>query len=478
MVKQEQTSNPFSKPSNAREAAAMRSEKTPRAMPGQLPPLPEGPARLPRGHSSLALLKPLPARVAPAGAEAVTDAASVQPHQREHAGDAAAVAHDEGAPAHEAGEAGPPEQRLQEAVVVAVRAMPEDAPPKPHSWAASRKLKLAGAAAVCLAAVAVGVVGGLLTGSSGARQATAPTPANENSSDGGAPATTPAPSTSCTMEQVSTHIRAEDCWVVVHGVVLDATVFRTRHPGGPEKIACGTDLTSQFQRMHGPRSNLDSKIEANAELKAVCTLVEASPPVFSSSATVASALDPTTYDFSSHVKRQHPGTGNEFKTLVYIELKGAWDGASGFVNVKNENEVHLWCSKRPTLSALDYCECVTTETGICTKYKLKTGSEQKVFELQNTDGHLAMTDLFASGTTGWLQLWNDTDMAVVPGVGRYDHARSHFEVKDAAAKGVSVEEEKHTSNGWLGKSIFGEKKEQVFCQFLCTKVSRIQAVVM
>jgi len=177
-------------------------------------------------------------------------------------------------------------------------------------------------------------------------------------------------------------------------------------------------------------------------------------------ATADPVLDPTTFDFSSHVKRQHPGTGNEFKTLVYIELKGAWDGASGFVNVRDENEIHLWCSKRPTLSAVDYCDCVSTEAGICTKYELKTGSEKKVFELQNTDGHLAMTDLFASGTTGWLQLWDDRDMAVVPGVGRYDHARSHFEVKDAAAKGVSVEEEKHTSNGWLGKSIFGEKTGQ------------------
>ena len=40
------------------------------------------------------------------------------------------------------------------------------------------------------------------------------------------------------------------------------------------------------------------------------------------------------YDFSGVTKMPHPGTGNEFKTLVYIELKGGWDGSTGFVHVK------------------------------------------------------------------------------------------------------------------------------------------------
>ena len=60
-----------------------------------------------------------------------------------------------------------------------------------------------------------------------------------------------------------------------------------------------------------------------------------------------------------------------------------------------------------------------------------------------------------------MSLWNEGKMAVVPGLGRKDHGRSHFEVKDAAAKGVSVELERETSNGWLAKSIFGYNN--LFC---------------
>jgi len=52
--------------------------------------------------------------------------------------------------------------------------------------------------------------------------------------------------------------------------------------------------------------------------------------------------DDVSFDFSNTVKEAHPGNGNEFKTLVYIELAGGLDGAAAFVNVKNAEEVHLW----------------------------------------------------------------------------------------------------------------------------------------
>ena len=65
-----------------------------------------------------------------------------------------------------------------------------------------------------------------------------------------------------------------------------------------------------------------------------------------------------------------------------------------------------------------------------------------------------MTDLLACGDDGLMSLWNEGLMSVVPGIARRDGYRSHFKVKDAAAKGVSVMEEKTTRNGWLGKAIF------------------------
>ena len=119
---------------------------------------------------------------------------------------------------------------------------------------------------------------------------------------------------------------------------------------------------------------------------------------------------------------------------------------------QDEDEIHLWCSKRPTLSAEEYCHCdVCQDCEKCARYVLNW---EKIFKMDGTEGRLAMTDLLWSGDTGWKDLWEERKMSVVAGVGREDHFRSHFLVKDAAAKGVSVPKEESTSNGWLSKSIF------------------------
>merc|ERR1719199_756371 len=116
----------------------------------------------------------------------------------------------------------------------------------------------------------------------------------------------------------------------------------------------------------------------NAEAAAASTSTPSTNT--SNPSTLSTAAGKGAFDFSKKAKQVHPGNGREFKTLVYIELKGAWDGASGFVNVKNEAEVHLWCSKRPTLSASEYCECLRASIadGTCSKYVFKTwtGSEK------------------------------------------------------------------------------------------------------
>jgi len=106
------------------------------------------------------------------------------------------------------------------------------------------------------------------------------------------------------------------------------------------------------------------------------------------------------FDFSTTVKQPHPGLGAEFKTMVYIELQGGLDGAAAMLNVKNADEEDLWCRKRPTLTQ-EYCECGEWAGGECRRRRAK---DTKVSRLSDTESSLAMTDLLASGSDGWLQV--------------------------------------------------------------------------
>ena len=55
-----------------------------------------------------------------------------------------------------------------------------------------------------------------------------------------------------TMEEVRTHATAEDCWVVIHGMVYDLSEFVEEHPAGPEAIfqLAGKDGTAEFAAAH------------------------------------------------------------------------------------------------------------------------------------------------------------------------------------------------------------------------------------
>eukprot|EP00854_Cymbomonas_tetramitiformis_P017204 gene17204-20466_t len=216
------------------------------------------------------------------------------------------------------------------------------------------------------------------------------------------------------MAEVAAHSSVSDCWVVIHGKVLDVTAWRDVHPGGAGVFRCGQDLTPQFQAQHGDLASLEARAAVRPDKVRVLGDVEKQEEAEQAAERRDGFVE---YDFSQVTRQAAPGNGNQFKTLIYLELKGAWDSAAAFVNVKTEEDVHLWCSKRPTLSGARYCECA--EPG--------TGSD------------------------------------VVPGVGRYDHQRSHFEVKDAAAKGVSTAEEKSTRHGWLTKSIHAFNN--LYCQW-------------
>jgi cytochrome b involved in lipid metabolism len=53
-----------------------------------------------------------------------------------------------------------------------------------------------------------------------------------------------------TEDQVALHSTPEDCYIIVHGVVYDATKFIQKHTGGAEAIVqcAGTDATEVFER--------------------------------------------------------------------------------------------------------------------------------------------------------------------------------------------------------------------------------------
>eukprot|EP00930_Biecheleria_cincta_P021748 TRINITY_DN1601_c0_g1_i1.p1 TRINITY_DN1601_c0_g1~~TRINITY_DN1601_c0_g1_i1.p1 ORF type:complete len:143 (+),score=42.94 TRINITY_DN1601_c0_g1_i1:97-525(+) len=52
------------------------------------------------------------------------------------------------------------------------------------------------------------------------------------------------------MAEVAKHSTEEDCWLVLHGLVLDLKKdFLDEHPGGPDVITClaGKDATQDFE---------------------------------------------------------------------------------------------------------------------------------------------------------------------------------------------------------------------------------------
>jgi len=49
------------------------------------------------------------------------------------------------------------------------------------------------------------------------------------------------------MEEIATHNKKEDCWLVIETYVYDITDFVSKHPGGEIILtACGTDATAKF----------------------------------------------------------------------------------------------------------------------------------------------------------------------------------------------------------------------------------------
>ena len=74
----------------------------------------------------------------------------------------------------------------------------------------------------------------------------------------------PAPSGGLTMDEVMTHNTLDDCWIVVDGVIYDASGFGARHPGGQAAIdgICGTDATDAFRGQHGLGGSPNTQLES------------------------------------------------------------------------------------------------------------------------------------------------------------------------------------------------------------------------
>jgi predicted heme/steroid binding protein len=58
-----------------------------------------------------------------------------------------------------------------------------------------------------------------------------------------------------TVDEVATHNKKEDIWVVIDGQVLDVTKFLPDHPGGEKAILlyAGRDATEEFNMLHDPK---------------------------------------------------------------------------------------------------------------------------------------------------------------------------------------------------------------------------------
>merc|ERR1719313_1996130 len=89
---------------------------------------------------------------------------------------------------------------------------------------------------------------------SGARKsggAAAGAEAGGEASAGGAPA---AAAAQFSLDDVASHNNKADCWVVLHGRVLDVTDFLKDHPGGELAIItfAGKDATAEFDMIHPP----------------------------------------------------------------------------------------------------------------------------------------------------------------------------------------------------------------------------------
>jgi len=79
------------------------------------------------------------------------------------------------------------------------------------------------------------------------------------------------PAEEFTLGQVAEHAAADDCWVVIEGVVYDITNFASEHPAGSESVTrwCGQDATEGFntKNMTGGSHSVRAKLNLDSYFK-------------------------------------------------------------------------------------------------------------------------------------------------------------------------------------------------------------------
>ena len=62
------------------------------------------------------------------------------------------------------------------------------------------------------------------------------------------------PNRAISKAEVEKHNTWDDCWIIIHGAVVDVTDWHVNHPGGGETLVAkaGKDATLQFKLSHPP----------------------------------------------------------------------------------------------------------------------------------------------------------------------------------------------------------------------------------
>mmetsp|Transcript_14767 Transcript_14767/g.28588 ORF Transcript_14767/g.28588 Transcript_14767/m.28588 type:complete len:646 (+) Transcript_14767:88-2025(+) len=88
----------------------------------------------------------------------------------------------------------------------------------------------------------------------------------QGSSEGSSAAAPKKEAKTYTMDEVATHNKKDDCWVILHGKVYDVTEFLENHPGGAKAILLygGKDASEAFDMLH--KQEIIPKYAAEYEL--------------------------------------------------------------------------------------------------------------------------------------------------------------------------------------------------------------------
>ncbi|CAE7522704.1 Duox2 [Symbiodinium natans] len=173
--------------------------------------------------------------------------------------------------------------------------------------------------------------------------------------------------TPLTMTDVAMHNIGADCWVAVHGYVLDVTSYLNRHSGGRMSIesSCGSDATASFDGASHPQSYITMMVQKRfATIKGCigsCTSNGATPASGNGIGTPETMAGPTAEVPARQCRADEPTP--PATTVTDAELKlhntptdcwmvlgcGVYD-VSAYKHSGGDGSVHAWCGGDGTTS--------------------------------------------------------------------------------------------------------------------------------